>query len=110
MGLRLGSEDLVKLKQAFIVLDMDNDGMLDTQEIEMQMKKLSAQFNSALGKRIDWKKVMRTLDANNDEKISYGEFLAAAVASHKLLSEENLRSAFRILDLNGDGKISKQEL
>ena len=49
-------------------------------------------------------------DTNNDGFIDYTEFITAAFDKSKLLSEENIQSAFSLLDSNGDGTISVDEL
>ena len=49
-------------------------------------------------------------DTNGDGKIDYTEFIAAAYQKDLLLSSKNLRSAFNMLDANGDGSLSKEEL
>ncbi len=49
-------------------------------------------------------------DANGDAKIDYTEFIAAAVEKTVLMSNENLRMAFNLIDTDGNGEISKEEL
>ena len=50
------------------------------------------------------------MDANQDGKIDYNEFITAAINRTQLLSTDNLRIAFNLFDINGDGVISKEEL
>ena len=47
---------------------------------------------------------------NNDGHIDYDEFVIAAYDRVNLLSEENLKVAFSIIDSNKDGSISLEEL
>ena len=58
----------------------------------------------------DWSELVEQLDANGDGLIDYGEFITAAVNRTRLLNEENLRIAFNLLDKDGNGQISKDEL
>ena len=58
----------------------------------------------------DWHELVHQLDTNQDGKIDYGEFITAAVNRTRLLNEENLRIAFNLLDKDGNGYISKDEL
>ena len=58
----------------------------------------------------DWHELVHQLDTNQDGKIDYGEFITAAVNRTRLLNEENLRIAFNLLDKDGNGQISKDEL
>ena len=50
--------------------------------------------------------LMRLLDVNNDGKLTYSEFLTAAINHRNLLSKENLMLAFKTIDINNDGLIS----
>lgn len=58
----------------------------------------------------DWHDLVHQLDTNHDNKIDYGEFITATINRARLLSAENLRIAFNILDTDGNGVISKEEL
>ena len=51
--------------------------------------------------------MFKALNANESGKIDITEFTAAALNKDGLLSDKNLESAFRMLDVNGDGKIGK---
>ena len=50
------------------------------------------------------------LDMNNDGQISYAEFLAGASNKADLINDEQLRIAFDTMDLNGNGKVTVDEL
>ena len=54
--------------------------------------------------------MLKAADVNGDGRIDYTEFIAAAFQKDLLLSTENLRAAFNMIDVNGDGTISKDEL
>ena len=54
--------------------------------------------------------MMKACDLNGDGKIDYTEFIAAAYEKSLLLSSQNLRSAFDMLDEDGDGTLTKDEL
>ena len=42
--------------------------------------------------------------------MDYTEFIAAALQKDLLLKRENLKSAFRMFDVDGDGTVTKDEL
>jgi hypothetical protein len=43
-------------------------------------------------------------------KISYNEFLSAMISSKKVVTEERLEKAFNIMDKDGSGKLSVDEI
>ena len=53
---------------------------------------------------------MNTLDKNCNGVIDYSEFLVAAADKETLLNNNNLMLAFNVMDADGNGSISRQEL
>ncbi len=53
---------------------------------------------------------METLASNNNQEISYSDFIAAASDKSKVLSSENLRYVFSLFDTDNSGDISLDEL
>ena len=66
--------------------------------------------NFARSEDQDWEKLFASLDTDGDNQISYGEFLTGATDMTRLINRENLKVAFDLLDLNGDGMISVDEV
>ena len=58
----------------------------------------------------DVQKLLKALDPNDDGQIEYNNFIAAAYDKKKLLSDENLYRAFKMLDKTGSGAITKIDL
>ena len=54
--------------------------------------------------------MIKGIDTDNSHRIEYNEFLAACLDQKIYLREENLLSAFMLLDYDGSGKISKAEI
>ena len=54
--------------------------------------------------------MMESMDTNGDGEITWDEFVAASINKIALLNKHNIRAAFDVLDENGDGKISREEL
>ena len=50
------------------------------------------------------------IDTDGSGKIDYTEFLAATMEKSLYMKEEKLMMNFKMLDLDGNGKISKEEL
>ena len=49
---------------------------------------------------------MRQADLDYDGKVQFTEFLIACSNKNKLLSEENLKRVFKIIDSDRDGELS----
>ena len=58
----------------------------------------------------DKETIIKNIDTDKSSKIEYNEFLAACLEQKIYLREENLLSAFMVLDLDVSGKISKAEI
>lgn len=54
--------------------------------------------------------IMSTLDKNCNGVIDYSEFLVAASDKEQLLNLSNMKLAFNLMDADGNGSISRQEL
>ena len=50
------------------------------------------------------------MDFNGDGSLSFSEFITARMEKAKLCSEEMLKKAFDIFDLDGNGSITMEEL
>ena len=83
-------------------LDNDGDGVLSKEELKSVFWRSGRpQLDSD---HIDL--IISHVNSNLEGSISYHEFLTAAVNRQTLLSEENLKSSFRMLDLESDGYIT----
>ena len=58
----------------------------------------------------EFEKLMTSLDRDSNGVIDYSEFLTAAVSKQALLSQQNLEKAFKMIDSDGNGTISINEL
>ena len=54
--------------------------------------------------------VWRIYDTNLDGEIDFREFMLALSVMSKGSAEDNLRQIFRLFDVNGDGRLEKEEL
>lgn len=96
-------EELERLKQIFLKIDKNQDGVLDHKEMTQARKELKKKnFKSK------WKD-LKKCDLDNDGKISFHEFLTAAADHQKSITYKNLKSAFDTFDINGDGSIDIEE-
>ena len=97
-------------QQLFKILDKNGDGMISMEEMRNCGQKFSA-------KEID--AIFALGDVNNDGEIDVNEFIAVMCPSASTVvariakdfkSLEDVKNAFKKMDKNGDGMISKAEL
>lgn len=96
-----------KLVQIFKQFDKDSDGILTIDE-------LREGFREFMGDQIifedELKKIIQRVDFNQNGKIEYSEFVAAASNFKNMLNEKNLKYAFDLFDLDQNGEITPREL
>ena len=102
--------NISEAQQLFKILDKNGDGMISMEE----MRNCGQQFSA---KEID--AIFALGDVNNDGEIDVNEFLAVMCPSASTVvariakdfkSLEDVKNAFKKMDRNGDGQISKAEL
>jgi calcium-dependent protein kinase len=50
------------------------------------------------------------MDTNNSGEIEYTEFISATIEKNIYLNENKLKEAFKYFDLDGNGKINREEI
>ena len=53
--------------------------------------------------------IIDEMDRNRDGEIDYAEFLQATMARQQTMELENLRTAYRLFDRDGDNRFSIEE-
>jgi Ca2+-binding EF-hand superfamily protein len=104
-------KNLNDVKAAFKKIDTDNDGLLSKQEIM-----------ASAGNKYDTEEVDAIFalgDVNGDGQIDMGEFISimfpsavdvALQVSQTFKTLDDVKQAFKLLDKDGDGSITKQEM
>jgi len=98
------SSEIVELRKAFDAYDTANDGVISLSEFKAAMNSSSSYTDN------DVENIFKTMDADNNGKIYYTEFLAATLEAHGRIVEETLADAFDRMDSDDTGFISIQNL
>jgi len=106
----LSDTELSSLKTTFRQIDKNDDGKITVAEMKEAMEKYGSSSESKSTGMSDVAAMMKAADVDGDGTLSYNELLMTAVQRKLLAKEERLWDAFRKLDLNGDGKITKDEI
>ncbi|CAD8067892.1 unnamed protein product [Paramecium primaurelia] len=98
------------IQKKFKELDQNGDGTVSKEELikAFQEKLLSKDyFVESLDEQMD--KVIKQIDTNLSGKIDYTEFIIVCLQQQRMLTEEKIKQAFKILDMDGNNFISKDE-
>eukprot|EP01071_Lankesteria_metandrocarpae_P011887 Lankesteria_metandrocarpae@DN5475_c3_g1_i11.p1 len=101
----LDEQQIQGLKDIFLELDSSGDGVLSIDEIREGVSK-----NSNVKLPADFDRMVAEIDTSHTGSIAYTEFLAACLHQSHYIQEEACRAAFRVFDIDGNGRISGQEL
>lgn len=99
-------EERAKMLKLFKEFDVDHDGQISKEEILNSYKKYSKIPNAE--EMVE--KIFNKVDVNHHDQINFTEFMMAACDFHKCLSESELKKIFNIIDKNGDGTLSVDEI
>jgi len=102
---QLNEIQIKSLRETFLSLDSNGDGLLTLSELK---EGLSQAGLTELPQ--DLKEIMEGIDADGSGVIDYTEFLAATIEKRQYVQEDVCWTAFRVFDMNGDGKITPNEL
>merc|ERR1740121_2114531 len=102
---QLNEGQIKGLRETFLSLDNNGDGLLTLAELK---NGLSQAGITDLPQ--DLKQIMEGIDADGSGVIDYTEFLAATIEKRLYIQEDVCWTAFRVFDMNGDGKITPNEL
>jgi calcium-dependent protein kinase len=102
---RISEKQIKSMREAFIALDLNDDGLLTIAEIQAGLIDSGCAEIPA-----DLQELISEADYNKSGVIDYTEFLAATLSKKLYMQEDVCWKAFSVFDQNGDGMISKEEL
>jgi len=99
---QLNEGEIMQAQQCFNSIDKTGSGILGLQEF--------IEVGKANGlEELLMKDLFVKLDFADKKAISYSQFVAATIQSDGLLTEDKIKAAFRVWDLDKDGVISPQD-
>lgn len=93
-----------ELKETFLALDKNGDGSVTAAELKDGMVKHNIKVPP------DLERILKEVDSDGSGSIDYTEFIAATLDKKLYIKNDAMWSAFRVFDLDGDGKITQEEL
>ena len=103
---RLDESEIDSLKKTFEAFNLQKDGQISYEELKKGLEELNCQKITDE----ELSELFKSIDVDKNGKIDYTEFLAASLQKKMYLKEERLYEAFCNFDLDGCGKITKEEL
>lgn len=100
----VGEDNVRALRDAFMSLDTDHDGVVTPEELAEGL------FKAGIHSPKDLRQIAAEVDTDGSGAIDYTEFLAASLDRKTYLHTHLCMAAFRVFDRNGNGEISEAEL
>lgn len=100
------NENIRNLRDIFKQMDSSGDGRLSMTEIKSGYKKFFAHTFS----EHECDEILKNIDQDKSGFIEFEEFLRATIKVQSLVTEQNLKMAFRFFDKDKSGKLSADEI
>ncbi|MFS7914998.1 putative protein kinase CAMK-CDPK family [Helianthus anomalus] len=101
----LSVEEVAGIRQDFHMIDTNNNGKINLEELRIGLQKLGHQVNDA-----DLQNLMESADVDRDGTLDCGEFVAVTLHLKRMANDEHLHKAFEFFDNNRTGYIEVEEL
>ena len=95
------------LSKVFQEMDKNKDGTITKNEFRSGAYQFFGERTYMLDEEVD--RLFDMVDMNGNGVIDYSEFISSAANVNQLLSEKQLKAAFKAFDLDGNGEISFEE-
>ncbi|KAF4712819.1 hypothetical protein FOZ62_028791, partial [Perkinsus olseni] len=107
---QIPEDSIEELKQMFNALDKNGDGTLTVEEISKGFELVGMNGFSVYQVPDHFSEYVANIDVGGSGVVDYSKFLAATLDKKHYIQEEVCWAAFRAFDLDGNGKITKEEL
>ena len=107
-GMKQNQSDQDLFSRIFLHLDVSRTGHIVRKDLEEGLKSIQSLILDP--EEIDIKATFNAIDTKIDGHIDYIEFQAAVTNRERLLTEENIRTAFQKFDIDKNGEISLKEI
>jgi len=101
------SRELTHIERAFRFFDKNGDGVLGLDEILAGVRKMDGFTEKEINKI---EKELKYLDRDGSQTVNLQEFTAGSLDAKRAFSPENLWHAFNAFDVDGNGKVSIEEV
>ncbi|KAJ2215407.1 hypothetical protein EV179_002191 [Coemansia sp. RSA 487] len=103
---QVGEDQVSKFREAFALFDKDGDNFISAEELGYVMRSLGKNPTES-----ELQDMIAEIDKDNNNKIDFVEFVTLMARHEKDDNkEEEIKEAFRVFDIDGNGKIDAEEL
>lgn len=102
---QINEKDIKELGKVFQSIDKNNDGVLTLHEIRSAL--LVQKDKPAM---VQIQRILKDLDIDGSGTVNYTEFTTACMSHALIQKEQNVYLAFKMMDKDQSGAISKEEL
>ena len=102
----MSQDEINKLAEEFKLLDRNGEGYLNYEDVRDAIYTIKGiDMNEQ-----EIQEIISKIDADNNGKINYTEFLMVSMNRDQLLTSQRLEAAFKMFDKNGDNEVSVDEI